>query len=245
MQLYILYESASGYSLFEKEEFDETGGQLKQIQKAISNLERFAKMIKLAAFTPFTTAEEALENITSIAHNKVPGTLKNFLISNLPSTKSSKKQKFLLGIADPKLGSIIFEETGITASFNESIEELLRGIRQHLPKLLKKMSDEDMTRAQLGLAHQYSREQCATDVNRQDKPIIQTIALIETMDKNINTFVMRLKEWFSWHFPELAKIVTDNTIYCKLVRLIERRDNVTEDFKDQLVSVLLDEDMAT
>jgi nucleolar protein 56 len=79
--------------------------------------------------------------------------LKSFLTTNLPATKSSKKQKFLLGIAEPKLGSEIFNETGITASFNESIEELLRGIRAHLPKLLKKLSDEDMTRAQLGLAH--------------------------------------------------------------------------------------------
>ena len=91
MQLYILYESASGYCLFEKEEFDETGGQLKQIQKAIPNLERFSKMIKMAAFQPFKTAEEALENISLIAQNKVSKTLKNFLITNLPATKTSKK----------------------------------------------------------------------------------------------------------------------------------------------------------
>ena len=244
MQLYILYESASGYALFEKEEFDETGGQLKSIQKAISSLERFSKMVKLAAFQPFTTAEEALENIKLISQNKVSETLKNFLNTNLPATKSSKKQKFLLGIAEPKLGSEIFAETGITASFNESIEELIRGVRAHLPKLMKKLSDEDLTRAQLGLAHQYSREQCATDVNRQDKPIIQTIALIETMDKNINTFVMRLKEWFSWHFPELSKIITDNNIFCKVVRFIEKRDNINDEMKEQLAEIVLDEDKA-
>lgn len=244
MQLYILFEAAQGYCLFEKEEFDETGGQLKTIQKAIPNLERFSKMIKLAAFQPFQTAEEALENIKLVSQNKVSDTLKNFLVTNLPATKSSKKQKFLLGIAEPKLGSEIFEATGITASYNESIEELIRGIRTHLAKLSKKLSDEDLTRAQLGLAHQYSREQCATDVNRQDKPIIQTIALIETMDKNINTFVMRLKEWFSWHFPELSKIVTDNGIFCKVVHLIEKRENVTDDIKEQLTELVLDEDKA-
>lgn len=102
--MYILFESASGYCLFEKEDFDEIGGQLKTIQKAIPNLERFAKMIKMAAFQPFQTAEEALENITEIAGNKVPETLKNFLITNLPATKTAKKQKFMLGISDPKLG---------------------------------------------------------------------------------------------------------------------------------------------
>jgi RNA processing factor Prp31 len=61
-------------------------------------------MVKLAAFQPFQTAEEALENITMVAQNKVSSTLKNFLITNLPATKSSKKQKFLLGIGDPKMG---------------------------------------------------------------------------------------------------------------------------------------------
>ena len=91
MQLYILYEAAQGYCLFELEEFDETGGQLKAIQKAIANLERFSKMVKLAAFQPFQTAEEALENIKLISQNKVSETLKNFLITNLPATKSSKK----------------------------------------------------------------------------------------------------------------------------------------------------------
>ena len=59
------------------------------------------------------------------------------------------------------------------------------------------------------------------DVNREDKPIIQSIALIDQLDKNINSFIMRIKEWFSWHFPELAKIVCDNTTYIKVVNLIE------------------------
>ena len=91
MQLFILYETASGYCLFEKEEYDETGGSLSQVQKAIASLERFAKMVKIAAYQPFTTAEEALENITTLAAGKVPNTLKNFLSTHLPSTKTSKK----------------------------------------------------------------------------------------------------------------------------------------------------------
>ena len=37
---------------------------------------------------------------------------------------------------------------------------------------------------------------------------------------------MRLKEWYSWHFPELAKIVTDNMVYAQLVDLIGMRTNV-------------------
>ena len=71
MQLFILFETATGYALFEKEDFDEVSGSLKQIQKAITSLERFTKMVKLVAYHPFTTAEEALENIMEIASYKV------------------------------------------------------------------------------------------------------------------------------------------------------------------------------
>lgn len=65
------------------------------------------------------------------------------------------------------------------------------------------------------------------------------------MDKDINTFCMRLKEWFAWHFPEMTKIVNDNTIYTKLVNVLgANRDNVTDAFKDEIQSVTLDEDKA-
>merc|ERR1711920_125159 len=44
-------------------------------------------------------------------------------------------------------------------------------------------------------------------------------------DKNINTFAMRVREWYAWHFPELTKIVTDNIAYAKVSRVVRVRDN--------------------
>jgi len=49
------------------------------------------------------------------------------------------------------------------------------------------------------------------------------------MDKNLNLFAMRIKEWFSWHFPELAREVTDNETYIRLVNLIQNRDLLNEE----------------
>jgi len=69
---------------------------------------------------------------------------------------------------------------------------------------------ENVSSAQLGLGHSFSRNKIMFDPNRQDKPVIQVIALIESLDKDINLFCMRLKEWYSWHFPELTKVVNDN-----------------------------------
>jgi nucleolar protein 56 len=83
-------------------------------------------------------------------------------------------------------------------------------------------------------------------VNRQDKPIIQTIALIDQMDKDINTFCMRLKEWFAWHFPEMTKIVNDNAIYAKLVHALDaNRNNVTDAMREKIEEITKDEEKAT
>jgi len=44
------------------------------------------------------------------------------------------------------MGQEIFAETGITASYNESIAELQRGVRTHIDKLLK-VDTVDVTKA--------------------------------------------------------------------------------------------------
>ena len=58
---------------------------------------------------------------------------------------------------------------------------------------------------------------------------MQAIALLDTLDKDINTFVMRVREWYSWHFPELVKLVNDNYQYAKLALLIKDKTTLAED----------------
>ena len=41
--------------------------------------------------------------------------------------------------------------------------------------------------------------------------LLQAIALLDTLDKDVNTFVMRVREWYSWHFPELVKVCPEAT----------------------------------
>jgi nucleolar protein 56 len=65
----------------------------------------------------------------------------------------------------------------------------------------------ELRQAQLGLAHSYSRAKVKFNVNKVDNMVIQAIALLDTLDKDINTFIMRVREWYSWHFPELVKVI--------------------------------------
>ena len=53
-------------------------------------------------------------------------------------------------------------------------------------------------------------------------PHPQAIALLDMLDKDVNTFVMRVREWYSWHFPELVKIVNDNYQYAQVGCVIRK-----------------------
>lgn len=175
---------------------------------------------------------------------QVTDDLKNFLTTNLPKVKKEGKAKFKLGVSEAKLGSAIQEETGAPCECNEMVGELLRGVRAHFSTFIKGLTDSDMSRAQLGLAHSYSRAKVKFNVNKADNMIIQAIALLDTLDKDVNTFVMRVREWYSWHFPELVKIVNDNYQYAKLTLLIKDKSSLTEESLEGMKEVLGDEEKA-
>jgi nucleolar protein 58 len=65
--------------------------------------------------------------------------------------------------------------------------------------------------------------------------IIQAIGLLDDLDKELNTYAMRVREWYGWHFPELAKIISDNILYAKSVKLMGNRVNAAKlDFSEIL-----------
>jgi len=97
---------------------------------------------------------------------------------------------------------------------------------------------------QLGLAHSISRYTLSFTSEKVDTMIIQAVSLLEDLDKELNNYAMRLREWYSWHFPEMAKIITDNTTYAKAVILIGMRTNVKGLTVEQLSEVVGDEDIA-
>jgi RNA processing factor Prp31 len=63
------------------------------------------------------------------------------------------------------------------------------------------------------------------------------------MDKDLNTLCMRIREWYSWHFPELSKIVKDNITYVKIAHLLGNRKLYNPDGND-LVEITNDPEQA-
>lgn len=58
---------------------------------------------------------------------------------------------------------------------------------------MKGLTALSASKAQLGLGHSYSRAKVKFNVNRVDNMIIQSISLLDQLDKDINTFSMRVR----------------------------------------------------
>ncbi|XP_076751302.1 nop56 ribonucleoprotein [Xylocopa sonorina] len=237
-KLYILFEHAAGYAVFTVREFEEVGMLLPQVEASVTDLSRFNSVVKLVGFSPFKTALAALENINNISEGIVPEDLQLFLDSCIP--KSGKKDKIVLGVTDPKLGASITEVLDIKCDHTGAIPEIIRGIRFHFHNLVKGFTSKSSGVAQLGLGHSYSRAKVKFNVNRVDNMIIQSIALLDQLDKDINTFSMRIREWYSYHFPELVKIVPENYMYAKVAQLIKNRKELTDEKLEALEGVVMD-----
>lgn len=237
--LYLLYESAAGYALFERVSSEEISIMSPEVQASIQNLEKFSALIKLKSFLPFSSAEQSLEQINAISEGELTQTLVNFLDSAVP------KKKSVLGITDPKLGNLIAEKLQLKCQTGQLVQELLRGIRIHFDRFVKGMKASDLRQAQLGLGHTYSRAKVKFNVHRVDNMIVQSIALLDQLDKDLNTFAMRVREWYGWHFPELVHIVKDNFQYCQCATLIKARTNLTEELVPKIAEIIGDDETAT
>lgn len=67
MVTHILFESASGYAIFEGKLFEEIGSKSAAAQDSIKDLAKFGKMVSLMSFVPFKSAAQALENANDIS----------------------------------------------------------------------------------------------------------------------------------------------------------------------------------
>jgi hypothetical protein len=67
MATHALFESASGYAIFEVKFAEEIGAKSSSVQDSIKDLAKFGKMVNLLSFLPFKSAAQALENANDIS----------------------------------------------------------------------------------------------------------------------------------------------------------------------------------
>jgi len=64
---HVLFESSSGYAIFEAKLSESIGSKSKAVQDSFKDLAKFGKMVSLISFAPFKNAAQALENANDVS----------------------------------------------------------------------------------------------------------------------------------------------------------------------------------
>ncbi len=64
-------------------------------------------------------------------------------------------------------------------------------------------------------------------VEKRDLIIAQAIQTLDDLDKTVNLFMSRVREWYGIHFPELDRLLEKHETYARLVLDLGNRDNFT------------------
>ncbi|TVY13027.1 Nucleolar protein 58 [Lachnellula arida] len=217
MGLFVLSETSAGFALFKADK-----KVLKKSEGAeVETAEGINGLLKLKHFEKFDSAATALEEVASLVEGKVSPMLAKLL----DSLKDEKKAS--LAVADPKLGQAINKLPGLTLTpvSDSTTNDLYRAIRDHLPSLIPGLLPENIATMSLGLSHSLSRHKLKFSPDKVDTMIVQAIALLDDLDKELNTYAMRVKEWYGWHFPEMGRIVNDNLAYARIIMKVGMRTN--------------------
>jgi nucleolar protein 58 len=216
----ILFETPAGFALFRLQ--DE--GKLEHVDKLYEYFEDLSsakRLITLETFQQFSDTAEALKAATAVIEGQVDETLEAFIRESIIQRDVGQR----LAVADRNLVLALKDKfPTLDCVFEGPVKELYRCIRLHSTDLLS-MENLDINSMTLGLSHSLGRYKLKFSPDKVDVMIVQAISLLDDLEKEVNTYSMRIKEWYGWHFPELVRVVSDNLTYARVVQKLGNRIN--------------------
>ncbi|KAH9386473.1 nucleolar protein 58 [Nematocida major] len=214
--MHILQETTVGYALFR------------------------SSPLELEELRRFSDSKDAVDSIEKAASGEVPSGVIELL------TKGNVKS---LAVSNAKLASAVqteMEKQGKAPKMvqGEEAESLIKEIHSRLPELLD-ISEKEMSKLSLLLSHAMCRDRLKLTPQKNDMVIVQTIKVIDKLDKDINNKCMRLREWYGMHFPEIGELVEENSRYLEIVSKhasseedLMKDETVPEGVKEALLKTL-------
>ena len=225
----ILAETPVGYTLWRVT--NEGALHDKDLCKTYSDPDSVSSVIELQSFSQFANAEEAISSLSSIANSELNESLTKFLTDNI----ISRGIKDRIQVADASLARAI-EGLGINCigPQGQTLPEVFRLIRNNLSALLPGVDLETMRNLELGIAHGMATKTLKFSPSKVDSMIVNSVNLLEELDKEVNNFGMRVREWYGWHFPELKNVTSDNLLFAQIVLAMGFKENATKTNFDEL-----------
>lgn len=93
---------------------------------------------------------------------------------------------------------------------------------------LKIVKDEtEFNRFVRDVTLQMTRAAVAVSAAKRDQHAIQTVRALDDLDKTLNLFSGRIREWYGLHFPEMDRLVEGHDTYLRLVYNLGKKSNFT------------------
>lgn len=171
----------------------------------------------------YRDVKEASESITEINRGVLPEVLEKIL----PRLKRYEK----LITDNPRIAELLggkgfkvelVKNCSVTKEFRESLPEyaLNKGL------IRKREEIDDLERMVL---YEIAKAEVRGVSARRDLYAAQMIRALDDIDKSINLFSGRIREWYGFHFPELDKMVDSHEVYAKLILKVGKRENWNPD----------------
>ena len=133
---------------------------------------------------------------------------------------------------DLDLARSIHERLGVSYEV-ESPSSVAKFFRRNIEEYAVKTQFLKSSTELAKLIHDVSMEMSRTSVRRaaerRDFLIVQAVETLDDLDKTLNLFANRIREWYGLHFPELSRIINNHETYAKLVRDLGERKNFSEE----------------
>jgi nucleolar protein 56 len=181
---------------------DEAAEKLRQLQSgiAIPELKEFVQSIEKAGFDTLVTETDPLAKALKAT------TTMSVRVEVGSTTVTQFREKLA---TDWKGRPKWLKQQKLDVKPIEDFEEYQRFIRQVTVEL--------------------ARGAVTTATAKRDLYAVQAVRAIDDIDKTINLFVGRIREWYGLHFPELDRLVEKNDTYARLVADLGLRSNFTEE----------------
>ncbi len=101
-------------------------------------------------------------------------------------------------------------------------------LRRNLREISEDLGFEEVDSFTRDINFILTRHKLRDEAARRDSLIVQSIGLLDDIDKFANILVGRIREWYSIHFPELDRLVQDHDVYLKLILSFGTRDGFTK-----------------
>ena len=110
------------------------------------------------------------------------------------------------------------KETKAEKFIKESLAEL--AIKY---KVVKNLAEFNQLLTKIGI--ELTKEKIKKAIER-DKLVIQAVNAIDELNRVINIFIERLREWYSLHFPEMDRMIKNHERFAKLVSQFGSREKI-------------------